>query len=182
MLQPKQGWFGGGKKNTKKNDRIRKTKSQRNAKDARDVELQQREFDDDVAALREEIAATVRHLKTLALERQFPHCMQWKLRLDAGDGLFVGIRDLEVEKLNANFQARTGPAPGQISVKVFDIESIVGLYQFSITGSSAKAKIMSGLLTPTINRLDMKVTGEWNLVLDYESGKNWKSTSSLDSK
>jgi len=131
--------------------------------------LQQR-YERKINVLQEELATTVSHLNDLELEQYFPKCMQWKVRLNSGDGLFIGMRDLDLELLDADIELGRGADLGTVFMSVTNICAIIGMYQFSLDGNTAKAKLLRGLLTPTVNRLDIEISGNWKLKLRFKPG------------
>ena len=56
----------------------------------------------DITLLTDKLIYMIRHLNELELEQYFPKCMQWKVRLNSGDGLFIGMRDVDLEMLDAD--------------------------------------------------------------------------------
>mmetsp|Transcript_7755 Transcript_7755/g.13626 ORF Transcript_7755/g.13626 Transcript_7755/m.13626 type:complete len:1106 (-) Transcript_7755:216-3533(-) len=132
--------------------------------------LLQEAYEKRTETMQEQLAIAVQHLDKLELEVYFPKVMQWKLRLSGGDGLFIGMRDVDLEMLDGDFVIGRGDEPGTIQMQVTKIRAIVGIYQLSINGSTATSKLLRGLLTPTVNRLDLEISGNWNLMLRYKPG------------
>lgn len=131
--------------------------------------LQQR-FEARLGRLQEELATTVGHLNELELEQYYPKAMNWKVRLNSGDGMFIGMRDVDLEVLDADVEMGRGDELGTVNLNVTNIKAIVGIYQFSIDGSTMNSKLLRGLLTPTVNRLDLELDGTWRIKLRFQPG------------
>ena len=106
-------------------------------------------------------------LMLMQLEKQFPRTMRWKLRIDAGGGLYIGMRDVEVENLTAKYHVESGGETGLIRMRVFDLVATIGILEFVFAGKSYLARFLGGVFTPTVNRLDLVCHGEWELWLRY---------------
>ena len=106
-------------------------------------------------------------LMLMQLEKQFPRTMRWKLRIDAGGGLYIGMRDVEVESLVAKYHVESGGETGLIRMRVFDLVATIGILEFVFAGKSYLARFLGGVFTPTVNRLDLVCHGEWELWLRY---------------
>jgi len=142
-------------------------------------QAEQASFEEHVSKLKKELAVLTKHLSQVRLEQHFPRGMMWKIKVDAGDGTFIGVRDLEVGKINADFRVETGSRgeSDRIRLYVKNIVATVGLLDLSIRGANTRARILGGLLTPTINRLDLDVTGGWTLELKFIQGDSKKAQS-----
>ena len=129
-------------------------------------------------AMQADLETCMRHLRELELEHYFPKCMQWKVRLNGGDGMFIGMRDVDLEMLDAAFEMGRGreDAAGTVVLEVREIRAVLGIYELSINGNTAMSKLLRALVTPTVNRLDLEVAGTWRLVLGYEPGDSRAGT------
>jgi len=138
-------------------------------------EILQKNFEKRLDKLQEELATASYHLNELELEQYYPKCMQWKVRVNSGDGLFIGIRDADLASLDCDFRLLgQGNVKGKqvVTLRMSNIDCRVGLYQFSIDGTTAKAKLLRGLFTPTVNRLDLELGGTWDIELTYIDRKS----------
>ncbi|GBG32695.1 Hypothetical Protein FCC1311_089202 [Hondaea fermentalgiana] len=134
-------------------------------------QLLQQRFEARLDRLQEELATTMSHLNDLELEQYYPKSMNWKVRLNSGDGMFIGMRDVDLELLDADVEMIGGAELGTVEINVTNIEAVVGIYQFSIDGSTVQSKLLRGLLTPTVNRLDLNIKGTWRIKLRFQKGE-----------
>lgn len=129
--------------------------------------LEEEELKKDLERINSSIVDLRDALTLMQLEKQFPRTMRWKLRVDAGGGLYVGMRDVEVERLHAKYHVESGGETGVIRMRVFDLEAVIGILEFVFAGKSYLARFLGGVFTPTVNRLDLVCHGEWELWLRY---------------
>lgn len=126
---------------------------------------------DAIFDLREELRSTYAHLDELEIETMFPRSMRWKIRAKVDEGLFCGVRDLDVEKFDASFSLRTGDKPGVVELHVFDVQAVFAVYELMIRGPTAKSKLLNLALTPSqMNSVQVEATGEWMLPLRFDPG------------
>lgn len=102
-------------------------------------------------------------LGMLETNRYFPEAMRWVLRLQPEPNLFFGIRDIDVDSLQANFQITAGK--GECHIHVTDFDACLSVYEMKICGPTSKAKMLGSLLSPS--RIDLHVLGEWRLPLRF---------------
>jgi len=102
------------------------------------------------------------------VERFFPKRMRWKLRINAGDGSCLGFQDLDFDSIVGNATLKMGEERGVISLQIRDIAASIGISNFSVKGATVRSQVTKMVLTPTVNRLDFHLAGDWTLVLKYE--------------
>ncbi|GBG25764.1 Hypothetical Protein FCC1311_019832 [Hondaea fermentalgiana] len=143
----------------------------------------QEQYETAVSKLKKELAILTRHLSQIRVEQHFPRCMMWKLKVDAGDGTFIGMRDLEIGEIKADYHISTVKSkPGHIRMEVNNIVANLGIQELSIRGANTKARILGGLLTPTITRLDLDVRGSWILELKFSQGSGHRQHRQRDQR
>ena len=131
-------------------------------------------FEEELKALKSELNLVSRYYYRLKVEQYFPKCLQYKFRINAGDGVFIGLRDIEIGHVTSRFHAEKHKSDC-FKVHVTNIAASIGILDLSIRGSSAKAKMFQSILvSSTIGRLDVDVTGSWTLVLRFdEKRQKW---------
>jgi len=121
-----------------------------------------------VVDLRNELSVVQSYLHELELEAVFPRCMQTKLRIavTADDG-FAGVRDVDLEALDAAFELAVGPGP-LVRFKVSGAVLNVALYGLEFRGGGTRMRVLSGLLPHSTVRIC--VTGAFELSLLFDEG------------
>lgn len=116
--------------------------------------------------LKDELSQTLKHIGVLELELAMPKFMKWKLRAKAEENMFVGFRDIDLDKLECSFNLSNDN--NGVLFEVNNIDCIIGVYEFLLTGNSAKAKVLNTLLTPSSsNRIDVHIGGKLSLPLRF---------------
>jgi hypothetical protein len=113
--------------------------------------------------------ALTQQLNKHILENQFPRSMRWMLRIvvppsDANELLFIGIRDFNVETLDADFGVTLGHNQ-EILLNVTNVHCIASLYKLKLTGPSLLGKALNQLISS--RRINVEVTGAWVLPLKH---------------
>ncbi|KAH9259944.1 hypothetical protein BASA81_001704 [Batrachochytrium salamandrivorans] len=121
-----------------------------------------------VVDLRDELRNILLHLDNVQLESVFPACLRWKLKAKIDEGMFVGVRDLDIARFDAQFKIEVQDQ--RLVFSMSDICLDVALYEFEIRGDTAKAKVLRSALASTLNQVELSITGEYVLPLAFEEG------------
>lgn len=121
-----------------------------------------------VVDLRDELRNILLHLDNVQLENVFPACLRWKLKAKIDEGMFVGVRDLDIARFTAQFKIEVQDQ--RLVFSMSDICLDVALYEFEIRGDTAKAKVLRSALASTLNQVELSITGEYVLPLAFEEG------------
>ena len=122
----------------------------------------------DIRQMSEELELARNEKWAVEVERFFPKRMRWKLRINAGDGSCLGFQDLDFDSIVGNATLKMGEERGVISLQIRDIAASIGISNFSVKGATVRSQVTKMVLTPTVNRLDFHLAGDWTLVLKYE--------------
>jgi hypothetical protein len=117
--------------------------------------------------------ALTKQLEKYVLEKQFPTSMRWMLRIvvPPPDDLYIGIRDFNIEKLDADIGVTLGHNH-EILFNVTNVHCIASLYKLKLNGPSLLGKALNQLISS--RRIDIEVTGSWVLPLKHGLHKNSK--------
>lgn len=90
----------------------------------------------------------------LELEYNIPKALNYKLRLAAEDGVYIGARDIGVEDIRGKFELVA--VDGVLILRLTDVKATVQLYDFKLVGKKRSIKMLSAIVSPSLVSLEVE--------------------------